>query len=396
MSFMQRRTQLGRAQLGYVQVKALIAGAISFGVLGAVYFGMQGTELTPETRSHLSTDETHLTGQSISQSASVHDSVLTEDSDRQSNGPAQTRVDGGFNQEDFAVLSFATVEQYEAVSRYGALPAHMRDVRMEHIAYDVNGQLIVNENLKRVFEFFLMAVTEEGYEQATERLYEYLVLTLPDSASEQAAQIATRYLEYKNNLQDHRFSLASDLGDPKVLNDIEQAMNEKRALRREHLGPEISDALFAHEEAYDTFSLQRIRINGNQALSPEEKDAALAQAEQKLPPQLANKMQRQREEANLKVAVAKLQEEGGREQEIYELRKDFYGESAAERMAFLESNTPEWQARTNQFYQQQADILRGTGSQEDKYALISELKQQMFSKKEQIKLAVQSIRASSS
>lgn len=287
---------------------------------------------------------------------------------------------------------FGSAEAYELASVYGRLPDYMRDVQLEHLQVSADGSLIVDETIKRVIEYFLLASQAEGREQAIERLFEFIELTLPELAASEALSIASRYLEYRDNLAIQEFPVSSDLSDPTVLKQIRESLEARRALRREYLGEPVSEALFGYEERYESYSLTRVEVNTNDQLTPSEKELALTRAEKALPPELASRVRYNREEKKLQQKVGELQAEGGNEAEIYGLRKDFYGEAAADRMAFLEDNSASWQSRVSQFYQVQQDILQGPGDQQEKYSRISELKQQLFSSKEQIKLAVQSIR----
>ena len=184
------------------------------------------------------------------------------------------------------------------------------------------------------------------------------------------------------------------MADVETLKEIRSALGERKKQRREFMGDEVSEALFGYEERYDDFSLTRVEINGNLSLSPDEKDLLLAQAEEKLPEPLAKKMRYQREERNLKKRIDSLKESGDHAGEIYDLRKDFYGQAVADRYAYLEDNSPEWQSRVSNFYDEQQQIMKDeTLSQQERTEKVHQLKQESFTKKERVKLAVQSIRA---
>ena len=290
--------------------------------------------------------------------------------------------------------TFASTEEYEAASQFGKLPAHMSDVSIEKLAFDANGNLIVDEKIKNLIEFFLLAKDVESKEQAIERLNEYLNLTLPNPANEQALTISAKYLNYKDKLQTQQFSDNTNLSDEANLAAINIALEERKRVRRQYLGEENSQAIFGYEESYDDFSLRRLEINANSSLSADEKNDLIAQAEQKLPKDLAEKMRFKREQKNIEKQITTLKQNGANESEIYNLRKDFYGEKVAERMAYLEDNSPIWQQRVSDFFEQQTLILNNSElSSHEKSFQIKQLKEQSFTYKEQVKLAVQSIRS---
>lgn len=289
--------------------------------------------------------------------------------------------------------TFLTTQAYESASQFGKLPANMSDVRIEELPFDEQGQLIIDDKVKQLIEFFLLAKDVEGLDQAIERLYEYLDMTLPSPANEQARALAEQYLSYKEQLNNKQFADNTNLNDESNLADIKHALADRKKLRREILGEENSQAIFGYEERYEDFSFKRLEINANHELSKDEKDRLIAQAEQSLPEKLADKMRYQRESKNLESKIADLKQSAGNEAEIFQLRKDFYGEKVAERLAYLEDQSPAWQQRVNDFYMEQQAIQNNTSlSNEQKKQEIKALKNQSFTYKEQVKLAVQYIR----
>ncbi len=288
--------------------------------------------------------------------------------------------------------TFETTSDYEAASQFGALPAHLSDLRIIELPFNDQGQLIVDEKVKQLIEFFLMTKTSEGIDQAIERLYEYLDMTLPEPAKSQARTLAAQYLNYKEQLDTPQFSDATNLGDEASLAKIKEALDERKKLRRDILGEQHSDAIFGYEERYEDFSFARLQINANTNLSDEEKDRQIALAENSLPEDLAAKVRFKRESKSLERKIAVLKQSTGNEAEIFELRKQVYGEKAAQRLAYIEDNSYAWQQRVNEFYQQQAAIRNNeTLTNEEKSQQIQRLKDQSFSYKEQVKLAVQMI-----
>lgn len=292
-------------------------------------------------------------------------------------------------------LTYKSTSEYEAASRYGALPSHMTDIAIEQFSLDSQGQLIVNVNIKHIIEYFLMAAHIEGQEQAISRIKEYIELSLSGDAAQQALEITDRYLRYKEALNPEQFAMSTDFTQQDNLKLLRNALDDKKQTRREYLGEVTSEALFGHEERYDDYSFQRLQINSDTSLNEQEKDQLMAQAESLLPNKMAQDMRYKREEQKLTSQINELRKQPESTAEIHQLRVNFYGKKIANRMAFLESNTPEWQARVAEFKQYQQDILQSNDlDDEAKNLAIRETKQNMFSRKEQVKLAVQSIRGS--
>ena len=288
---------------------------------------------------------------------------------------------------------FSNIAEYEQTSAYGTLPSHLQGLAMEKFAYDANGELILDDNIKHIIEFFLVTAQVEGRDQAIARIKEYINFTLPEPAASQAAEITDNYLAYKEGLMEHDFAISGELGQAETTKGIKAALAAKKQIRRQHLGNEVSDVLFGEEERYDDFSIARIEINANTELNDEEKDQRLAKAEQGLPAEAAEKMRKKREENHLNKKISSLRKEGGNTEKIYALRKDFYGEKVADRLAYVEDDSPAWRNKVSQFQQESHFIESQTHlSAAERKRLIIEKKQEIFSQPEQIKLAVQSIR----
>ena len=289
---------------------------------------------------------------------------------------------------------FSSTQDYEASSRFGSLPSYMADTTLERFSYDANGKLIVNEKIKHIIEFFLMATQEEGREQTIARLQEYITMTLPVDAANEAQLIVDNYLSYKDSLYNgEEFSLIENMNENATIDGLKSDLEKRKVARRHYLGTTDSDALFGNEEQYDDFMMARIEINSDTSLNESEKDQHIAQAENSLPPELAKRMRYKRVEKNITKQIKSLRTEDGNEQQIYTLREEFYGKKVADRMAYLEENSDDWKNKVEQFNQEKDQILsQGSLSLAEKKSLISQTRQNFFTPKERIKLAVQSIR----
>jgi lipase chaperone LimK len=282
---------------------------------------------------------------------------------------------------------------YARQSQYGELPASLRDTALLPLHYDAQGNFIVSENLIGLLKHFLLAAQYEGRDQALARMVEYIERVLPASAAEQALTVLDQYLLYEARVAEE-IQVDPNEQDLHLLADrISQMVQQKKAIRREVMPPEVVAGLFATEEALDDFNVTTMRLNLDSSLSEQEKDLRAAQAEQLLPPMLREKKQRIREKNNLDRKIARLKTQQGSEEQIYQLRKDFYGKETADRITYYEDSSPEWLARVDQFNRDRATILQQPNlSQEARTQQIRILKQDMFSEQEQLKLAVHNIR----
>ena len=116
----------------------------------------------------------------------------------------------------------------------------------------------------------------------------------PDLAT-RALAMAERYVDYRVALGQLR--APADLADPRALR---RALAEREQLRRQHFQDEEYEALFAHEAELDQYTLARLEIAHNPALTAQQKELALREAQAGLSPE----RQAERAGATLHVAVA--------------------------------------------------------------------------------------------
>ena len=168
----------------------------------------------------------------------------------------------------------------------------------------------------------------------------------------------------------------ADLADPRALR---RALAEREQLRRQHFQAEEYEALFAHEAELDQYTLARLEIAHNPALTAQQKELALREAQAGLSPE----RQAERAGATLHVAVAQQTQQfnaqGTDERTRHATRSAQYGEEAAHALAQLDRDETDWQNRLDQYSQAQAQTTDS--------AALQQLRQQLFTPQEQQRLA---------
>lgn len=186
------------------------------------------------------------------------------------------------------------------------------------------------------------------------------------------AALVQRYVDYRAALA----TLTSpDLRDPQALRE---AVAARRALRARHFDAAEQAALFADDEALERLTLARLEIARHPSLAPAEKAAALRAAEADLP--AAQRTERQRMLEHLAVAAhsAALDAAGADAQTRHRERAARWGEEAAARLAELDRQEQDWQARLAQYA-----ALRAAGTAPD---LLQIQRQRLFTPEEQLRL----------
>ncbi len=195
----------------------------------------------------------------------------------------------------------------------------------------------------------------------------------PAAYAVRAAALVERYVDYRVALG--QLKPPADMADPRALR---AALEARQKVRQRHFSPEEYDALFAQEAQLDRFTVARIEIERNDALTPQQKQAALRDAER----ELGEGQRALRAEAVVHMAVAAqtaaFEARGAGEQERYAQRRAQYGEEAARQLAQLDREDRDWQGRVDQYAAAQA---RGANA-----AQLQELKQRLFNEQEQLRV----------
>ena len=247
---------------------------------------------------------------------------------------------------------------------------------------DANGNLLISEDIRRIFDYFLAAAGEEPLRTSVERLRAYIAAELPANAREQALVLLNQYLDYKREL----VLLERDLPQMANLDALRQREAAVQALRARIFDSETQQAFFAREEAYNQFTLQRLAILQNSQLDDAGKAAAVDQLRNNLPaemqdtvlPQLQNELRQQ---------TARLQAAGAKPEQIRQLRQQLVGAEATQRLEVLDQQRQTWKKRIAQYSTEKAAIENNPGmSASDKRAAIAQLAAENFDEREQLRL----------
>jgi len=247
---------------------------------------------------------------------------------------------------------------------------------------DADGNLLISEDIRRIFDYFLAAVGEEPLRSSVERLRAYISAQLPASAREQALALLTQYLDYKREL----VLLERDLPQLTNLDALRQREAAVKALRARIFDAQTQQAFFAREEAYNQFTLQRLSIQHDSQLDDAGKAAAVDQLRNSLPaemqdtvlPQLQNELRQQ---------TAQLQAAGAKPEQIRQLRQQLVGAEATQRLEVLDQQRQTWKKRIAQYSSAKAAIENNPGmSASDKRTAIAQLAAENFDEHEQLRL----------
>jgi lipase chaperone LimK len=263
------------------------------------------------------------------------------------------------------------------------MPPSLRGTEVDGIfRVDAAGHLIITEDLRRIFDYFLSSIGEESVQQSVERLRSYIRNQLEEPAEGQALTILEQYLQYKREL----IALERDLPQLPDLNLLLRRDSEVKALRARVFSPEVHRVFFGLEERQSEFSLQRLGILHDGSLSDAQKATQIDSLRDALPEELQDHVFSQMQ-VELRQRTEQLRAQGASAEQIRSLRQQTVGAAATQRLEDLDSRRSEWQQRLADYRQARQKIDDNPGlSDQDKAAAGAQLAEERFNPQERLRL----------
>lgn len=212
---------------------------------------------------------------------------------------------------------------------------------------DERGDLVVGPELLGLFDYFLSAAGEEPAAAIRARIVAAIRERAHGPAAEQAIALLDRYLGYREAAS---AALVERDADPAA------RLAALREIRRAWFGEASAARLFGDEERELEATIEESRIIGDGTLSPEERDARIADVEAALP-----EIVREAREAATRPLAQQAEEQalrdaGASDEELHAHRAATVGPEAADRLAELDRQRAAWQRRLDAFAGARADL----------------------------------------
>lgn len=261
------------------------------------------------------------------------------------------------------------------------LPASLRDVEVDGgLMADAQGHLILDNNVRRLFDFFLTATGAEAPGTPESRIRAYIDTHLQGPAAAEAHRVLNDYLAMQQALKALPSQTpAASNGDQLDPAALRARKAEIQAIRQQHLGPEAYNAFFEQDDVYDNFSLSRLEIAQDQSLSPLERSERIAALEQTLPDELRESVQSLSRLQSLNSLTRDWQTSGGSDAELRQIRENLVGAEAADRLEALDNQSSNWNARINTWLEERDAVLTNDAlSEQDRTEQLDALRQTHF------------------
>jgi lipase chaperone LimK len=246
------------------------------------------------------------------------------------------------------------------------------------LVMDGEGQLIVNSSTRAILEYFLSLSGELPDEKIRQLIQQWA----KDNASSRAASdllaLLDRYNDYRQRYASGDFAASAE-------SDIADKLNQRRQWREQIFGADAA-ALFADEDRYDNFSLQRQDILTSD-MSDAEKERAMETLHASLPAHLADQYRQQQALQHLQDTEQSIEKTGGDSADRFAYHQQAFGDEAALRLQSLSQKRQEWQQRYQDYATQRDRILLSGLVGDDKQQQLEQLRARLFAETEQQRVA---------
>ncbi len=245
-----------------------------------------------------------------------------------------------------APVSAPVPDDAAALTPWNAEDSSLRGSQSDgHVTFSAHGHLIVDRDLRAVFDHFLSLLGEQDLAQIRAHLRQHLQDSYPGQDHAQVLELFERYVAYLRASEQLRSS-----------GDLRARHEDLKELRRRTLGDGLADAFFAAEEAHVDWTLENLRIASDPALDEASRQAALDRHAENLPE--AERGHRHDSEVGvLAEQQSQLFEELQADpQTRFEERAALFGADAATRLGELDRQRADWARRLQQYREARARI----------------------------------------
>jgi len=228
-----------------------------------------------------------------------------------------------------------------------ALPASLEGTEADgDVRADAGGHLVVDLELRRLFDHFLSASGEEPLEALRARIIAVLRARLPATAAAEAIAILDQYLAYREAARS--LVPAADPVD---------GLDQVHGLRARIFAAAVVQAFFADEEAATYAALARRAVLQDQTLSAAERERRLAELDARTPASVREARAAATAPIDEMAREAVMRARGASAEQLTAARTAAMGTEAAGRLAELDRAHAAWDSRLAAFRAERAQLL---------------------------------------
>ncbi len=243
--------------------------------------------------------------------------------------------------------------------------------------------LVLDPALIRLFDYYLTTVGERPISAIRSQVEHDLDGRLAPHAAREAKDLFSRYVQFKTALKAQR--PAKPAG--RSVDMLREGLRMMLALRATYFSEAESQALFGPQDADASAALARMAIEQDPALSDQQRRERLAALDARLPASVRAEREAPLAVVRLEEAAQQIRAQGGSEDDVYRMRAAATSPEAANRLADVDREEAAWKARIAAYRSQRAAVLSTPGSDADRSAAMSDLRNRLFTPEEQRRLA---------
>jgi lipase chaperone LimK len=243
--------------------------------------------------------------------------------------------------------------------------------------------LVLDPALIRLFDYYLTTVGERPIAAISAQVARDLDARLAPLAARQAKDLFARYVQFKTALKARRPAKPSG----RSVDMLREGLRMMLALRATYFNEAESQALFGPQDAEASAALARMAIEQDPALDAQQRRERLAALDARLPASVRADREAPRAVVHLEEAAQQIRAQGGSEDDVYRMRAAATSPEAANRLADVDRDEAAWKARIATYQAQRGAVLSAPGSDADRQAAMSDLRNRLFTPEEQRRLA---------
>lgn len=301
--------------------------------------------------------------------------------------PKDSQQDSQYNieqQQSAAANSSAATGLPNAVGG-SLISASQQDTEVNcQISMDGSNRLIVNEQTRNCFEYFITQYGEKSIDQIKKDFKTYIAQGHKEPALSQIYDLWDRYMQYRERLGD-LVPPSEDKESPQYYRAI---YNSTQNLRKQFFSNYEIEGLFGKENTYHEYTLKRMEVVNDKKLSESEKAKKLKELFDELPEDWKESLEQINKLDDLRKLTADIKARGGSNEEIRQMRLNLVGPEATQRLETLDTQRSEWKGNVNQYLDERDSIMKSNMSDSAKQQAVQQLRNQHFkSKEDQLRLS---------
>jgi len=244
---------------------------------------------------------------------------------------------------------------------------------------DNANRLIVNEQTRNCFEYFITQYGEKDLKQIQHDFKTYIQQNYKQPALGQIIDLWNRYINYREKLGDlHPPNI--DKEDPQYYQSIFANMKN---LRKQLFSNYEIEGLFGTEDTYHEYTLNRMTVLADKSLTEAQKAQKLKDLFNQLPEDWKANLEQLNKLEDLRKLTADIKARGGSAQDIHQMRMNLVGPEATQRLEALDEQRNDWKVKVNQYLDERDSIMKSGMSDEAKQQAVQKLRTQHFNKPQQ-------------